>query len=590
MAELKIATKAFCNTLLAGSFSGDTTQCPTKSEILSAGLSIKSGTYEDNQLVPEDHIQYLWWEYTFSVSPTAASQIPATGGNRQFTVTSYKVQYSKSTAGDKVEVTRQNVGYTSSNSGSGSWNSGNNTITYSENKSTKGLSGIVTWTQNESSKKVTATHSQAPGTITYSGITIKSATANVAPAKGGTINSGSVTYEQTWGWNGATTGGGTITSGLSVSWTSVSIPSLGTTTTNSTTDTGKDITVTVSGNGKTASKAVNVNQEANTYTDSWGSWSYTISNITVGGGSGDIPYSGGTRTVSASCTGSRGGTRTWKSGSTQSISDSSSPSVSWSISGSGFSLNGTTVTASANNGGRRCCTVTASYPGATSKTAQICQAEGAISYGNYRFSTSPTSINFSSSGGSNSFTVTSVATKYIGSTSQGDVSISWSGSKGGTNSSSFSVSPLSGGNGTRVNVSIGSNSDTSSKSATVNLVQEGSGTSINVPLKQDAPVYNVYFNLTWGGSMSNTYGAQFDINSSNFYDGNRKHISDSGPTPGATEKITIRVINTNLFSWSTSGAWYSYHRDPSNKVDTYISPNSGTCSSGDNIDIYFNAI
>ena len=88
--------------------------------------------------------------------------------------------------------------------------------------------------------------------------------------------------------------------------------------------------------------------------------------------------------------------------------------------------------------------------------------------------------------------------------------------------------------------------------------------------------------------MSNTYGAQFDINSSNFYDGNKKHISDSGPTPGATEKITVRVINTNSFSWSTSGAWYSYHRDPNNRINTYISPSSGTCSSGDNIDIYFN--
>lgn len=581
MAELKIATKAFCNTLLAGSFSGDTTQCPTKSEILSAGLSIKSGTYEDNQLVPEDHIQYLWWEYTFSVSPTAASQIPATGGNRQFTVTSYKVQYSKSTAGDRVEVTRQNVGYTSSNSGSGSWNSGNNTITYGANNSTGGLSGTVTWTQDESSKKVTATHSQAAGTKTYSEITISSASANTAPCGGGTVNSGSVSYSQTWGWNGATTGGGTITSGLSVSWTSVSIPSLGTTTTNSTTDTGKDITVTVSGNGKTASKTVNVYQAANQYSDSWGSWSYTISNITVGGGSGDIPYSGGTRTVSASCTGSRGGTRKWCSGSTQSISDSSSPSVSWSISGTGFSLNGTTVTASTNNGERRCCTVTASYPGATSKTAQICQETGVISY-NYYFERNPNNtINFSSRGGTQSISVTrSAKVKTInGAETGGDIGVGWS-------ISSVSGSYFSKADWERV--SAATNTSTSSRSGTAYLTQNESGKTINVPLKQDAPEYNVYFNLTWGGSMSNTYGAQFDINSSNFYNGNREHISHSGPTPGATEKITIRVINTNSFSWNTSGAWYSYHKDPNNRINTYISPSSGTCSSGDNIDIYFN--
>lgn len=566
MAELKIATKAFCNTLHAGSFSGDTTQCPTKSEILSAGLSIKAGTYEDNQLVPEDHIQYLWWEHTFSVSPTAASQIPATGGSRQFTVTSYKVQYSKSTAGDKVEVTRQNVGYTSSNSGSGSWNSGNNTITYGANNSTGGLSGTITWTQNESSKKVTATHSQAAGTKTYSGITISSASANTAPCGGGTVNSGSVSYSQTWGWNGSTTGGGTITSGLSVSWTSVSIGSLGTTTTSSSTDTGKDITVTVSGNGKTASKTVNVYQAANQYSDSWGSWSYTISNITVGGGSGDIPYSGGTRTVSASCTGSRGGTRKWCSGSTQSISDSSSPSVSWSISGSGFSLSGTTVSASTNNGGRRCCTVTASYPGATSKTAQICQAEGAISYGNYRFSTSPISIDFSSSGGSNSFTVTSVATKYIGSTSQGDVSISWSGSKGGTNSSSFSVSPLSGGNGTRVNVSIGSNSDTRNKNATVNLIQEGSGTSINVPLRQAEYVITDSIKFTLYSATGNINRVVFDGGSISLGNTYERKIFEGieislyipyGSTSSNT--VTINTYNIKMITGNTSNFTYRFN-------------------------------
>lgn len=514
MAELKIATKAFCNTLHAGSFSGDTTQCPTKSEILSAGLSIKSGTYEDNQLVPEDHIQYLWWEYTFSVSPTAASQIPATGGSRQFTVTSYKVQYSKSTAGDKVEVTRQNVGYTSSNSGSGSWNSGNNTITYGANNSTGGLSGTITWTQNESSKKVTATHSQAAGTKTYSGITISSASANTAPCGGGTVNSGSVSYSQTWGWNGSTTGGGTITSGLSVSWTSVSIGSLGTTTTSSSTDTGKDITVTVSGNGKTASKTVNVYQAANQYSDSWGSWSYTISNITVGGGSGDIPYSGGSRTVSATCTGSRSGTRKWCSGSTQSISDSSSPSVSWSISGSGFSLSGTTVSASTNNGGRRCCTVTASYPGATSKTAQICQEAGVISY-NYYFERNPNNtVSFSSSGGTQSISVTrSAKVKTInGAETGGDISVDWYISS--VSGSGFSGSGKS--------VSASSNTSTSTRSGTAYLTQNESGKNINVPLNQDAAkviTIRLYTNQGIEGDRIFTINCKIDGNSSEGYSG-----------------------------------------------------------------------
>jgi len=41
MADLLIATKAFCNTLKAGSFTRDTTMCPTRSQIESAGLYIK---------------------------------------------------------------------------------------------------------------------------------------------------------------------------------------------------------------------------------------------------------------------------------------------------------------------------------------------------------------------------------------------------------------------------------------------------------------------------------------------------------------------------------------------------------------------
>ena len=48
--------------------------CPTRSQIESAGLHIKKGyTYAADQLVPEDHIERLDWEYTFSVTPATAT-------------------------------------------------------------------------------------------------------------------------------------------------------------------------------------------------------------------------------------------------------------------------------------------------------------------------------------------------------------------------------------------------------------------------------------------------------------------------------------------------------------------------------------
>lgn len=131
----RIATKAFCNTLKAGSFTGDTTMCPTRSQIESASLYIKKGyTYATDQLVPQDHIERLDWEYTFSVTPTTAT-ISAAGGSQKFTVTSYKRQYSYSNAGNRVYVegSQTNVRYTSSNSGSGTWTAASDTISYSSN-------------------------------------------------------------------------------------------------------------------------------------------------------------------------------------------------------------------------------------------------------------------------------------------------------------------------------------------------------------------------------------------------------------------------------------------------------------------------
>lgn len=47
----KIATRAECNSIASGSFSGDTSRCPTYSEITATGKLNVSGSYDSNQLV-----------------------------------------------------------------------------------------------------------------------------------------------------------------------------------------------------------------------------------------------------------------------------------------------------------------------------------------------------------------------------------------------------------------------------------------------------------------------------------------------------------------------------------------------------------
>lgn len=99
----------------------------------------------------------------------------------------------------------------------------------------------------------------------------------------------------------------------------------------------------------------------------YGAWSIAISaNPTT------IAYGGGTSTISASCTRSK--TPVYSSGATGSTgSESVTPTLSGSA--TGFTLSGTTVTASANSwASTRSITVTASYSGATSKSVTITQS------------------------------------------------------------------------------------------------------------------------------------------------------------------------------------------------------------------------
>ena len=125
----------------------------------------------------------------------------------------------------------------------------------------------------------TATCTQSAGSKSYANPVVSLSYATI-PAKGGTV-SPTLSYSQTWGWNGSTTGGGTITSGATVSYSGTSVNTTngsvtagtkGSTPSNITTVT--TATATVKLNGKTGTKSVAVKQQANTV-DSYDYGSYT---------------------------------------------------------------------------------------------------------------------------------------------------------------------------------------------------------------------------------------------------------------------------------------------------------------------------
>ena len=567
----RIATKDFCNTLKPGSFTGDTMVCPTRSQIESAGLHIKKGhTYAADQLVPEDHIERLDWEYTFSVTPATAT-ISAAGGSRKFTVTSYKRQYSYSNAGNRiyVEGSQTNVAYTSENSGSGTWTAASDTVSYSSNSGGAEKNGIITWTQSESfgsdpKKIATATHKQNADSIKpdgdgYSNPRItKFEYPTVIPASGGS-SAPSYSYEQTVYWvSGKTT---TLTSGGTPTFNRTSgtatvnsssgladIGSKGTTRSGQTTVAVVSLTVTMNGKSSPASSA-DVSQAENKIEEtSWNSW-----NVSVSADRTNFPREGGTTTVRASAT--RTGTHTWSSGSTSSAGDSGTPSLSLSDT-SGFSLSsgfGTsvTLTVSVNNGAERSTRITASYGGA-SDWVEIDQEVGVLSQSDtqtvYSISTTPTSLNWdydSTSG--KSFSVTSRAQdqiryrySYDGGSTWGDWG-NWQ-NNGSSYSASYNSSITSGSSYFSISGNTvtpeGSNTTFSANTGTVTV--SNAGDTAYVSLSQD------------GAPADYDYRISISPSSHNFSSSAGSH--DFTVT---VEQRSKPVTSSSWGSWSTIGNNYS---------------------------------
>lgn len=133
---------------------------------------------------------------------------------------------------------------------------------------------------------------------------------------------------------------------------------------NVTTDTAKFRCYNENDRTKYVDDSISVSNKIESY--NYGSW-----NISISANPTSLPATGGTSTIISSCTRSK--TPVYTSGSTgTATSESATPTLA--ISGTGFTLSGTTVTASKNNAASRTATVTASYSGATSKSVTITQS------------------------------------------------------------------------------------------------------------------------------------------------------------------------------------------------------------------------
>ena len=438
------------------------------------------------------------WSYGFSVNPTSMS-FGATGGTKTFTVTSYKQELRNGhNYGNQISLT-----YTRANGGS---ISGTGTsVTMGNNTSTSTRSGTVTLTQAETNKKVTISCSQSAGYKTYSEITASGGAVTDIPASGGTRSSFTTlpTYSQTWGWNGSTTGGGTITSGASISYgTAVSASNLEDTV-KSRTQVGT-LTGTLSLNGKTKSVSIPVYQEAN----KWLSYSYGSWSVTLTASSYTISNTGGSVTLYPSA--SRDRYSNYTSGYTvRDGYDTADPSLS--TNGiSGFTLSGTTLTASSNSStSSRTVRVFANYDGA-SDYVDITQGGASVSYKYYLAFTSPTGSRTTtrtglSALGGNNFTVDvaySFKTKVINGS---EISTRYPLALTVTSKPSWvtnvAITTLSSDNGNYgLTLTLTENTVESTRSGTIKLRQaenDDDGWELTVNITQNAAVitYEYVFNL-----------------------------------------------------------------------------------------------
>lgn len=412
------------------------------------------------------------FEYTFS-SKYPGINFNALGGissaNKILDITSTRQEYRNNhTYGNLVQISFTNTGLPS-------WLiNTNESWSAQENKSLSSRSHSMTYTQNESGKKFTVTFNQAAGTQTYGDITINP-TSGIAdiPAAGGTSGVFTYSYSQPWGWNGKTNDGGTITSGATASWSNaISGSNLGTTQ-KARTRLGNR-TLTLSQNGKSASKSVDVYQAANQIVNvTQGAWVVSIfANPTT------LTEQGGTSEINAGAQAPR--TNHWSSGATSSApNEFGTPTLSIPTAVTGFSLSGNILTVAENPTPNPRSVVVRATMGTVYKEVTVTQSAYVVTW-NYYFTVSPSVLTFASGGETKYVTVSSYRQKVINgveTTTREDVS--WT-----VITRSFGFHTL------RDKVAADSNPSNGIRTGIATYTQEGSNKYVEVDLAQAAPKVN----------------------------------------------------------------------------------------------------
>lgn len=272
-----------------------------------------------------------------------------------------------------------------------------NTITHSSmgtNETTDTVT-IKAVNDGDSSKSATASKSitnsktvksTSGGIYTYGDVIAGTVTNGIIPASGGSATAKAGNGTQSWSksatittyqydsgstQNVTTENASSGTNNVSPSIASIEATASSKGTTVSSQTTVKSQAVTWSANGKSASGTMYIYQAANSIDSyNYGSW-----NIAISANPTTIAASGGTSTITASC--SRSKTPVYTSGSTgTATSESATPTLALTTNPGGFTLSGNKLTAANNPIGAKTATVTASYSGATSKSVSVSQAAG----------------------------------------------------------------------------------------------------------------------------------------------------------------------------------------------------------------------